>query len=1419
MVKESVDEFSFVAKDEPAKSPGRSIMKKLATSSPRKNVVFTTSVPEIIHYDNKSIDDSKSIDDDDRVFSERIERELNPQWNQLDPSSEDEPAPLPPPHNLSFQESLEQSIRENENDEHLKHHSFQFKLRDDISLNDKLDIFLNNTSNNDDLDTHLSRLHEIGDATTNHHISSISRDLHSEVPYIENPLTSLVKSNEIRLPSAGSSQSSLQSLLDDNRALELNPRNEKSKGIELNDGIHGFSNDMVNQLVSQTTPDPRFETRSQFNDKQPQEFDNSYNHTTEQSIMDLLNQKPTQVKQEPGTTDNLDPVVKESPSMRELGVKQELEAREPILFETMIERPLFETSIERPLFETSIEKPILKSPVSDYESEAEKSENHLDLRGDIDENWKFEDSHDGDKEDNDMFTNNDLTMVSTGPEALNKDIKPVGLDVNFSPESSVEFESPSKSLAPPKSPKTTPFKPTKVDVAIDATTPPTIFRPSTKLAESREATESAESAESAESRDTTNQAVKTHNTPIATSEKPIVEEILANSTNVPEDISLPAIETNNYSSFEEITRTLNAKPSDDDFEQSLSAEFDDEKATKKTSFLSIWHSQTKPKSPTVSPNIAGSQTANITVYDANNDIKVPDIAKTRKFHHANLMSTRVVSNDHISLNVSDFLPELSEDSGFQNQFRGLVNTSVVGANSSVAGVNTNNTSGENTSSQAQLTENILSDVDNVPAPPPSSTKPVNSWEQNRYSTLNPIKPPAKTSKFRVPSFNVKISNATTNTRDKYNDIFHDTTTLTIKSHGIKTLPSMDKDDVQKILNTKRVFSHEEYSQMKLGTKAAVHENDRVDALLQKASIHNADYSGDSLPVVDHTVDSSVLPHLAEELMRNPTALLSKEQLFNDSDVYTDNGTGSGTDGSVVIGDVAKNQLLPTSGGPKLTLRLGDNDNGQNFPDPDPELISSPMANIFKTPPRAKDDKSAIKISSPLKLVKKGSTVTSIVIDRQSLMGSEFSADHNKKMSLVSVPSMYTTHTEQQSVPSSHTLLDNSKAGESRKHSSRDSVLRESKSRQGVLERGRLFFRVVGLKNINLPDIGDQNGQFTVTLDNGVHCIKTPSYEMKEANVLIGKEFELMVGTGLEFIMTMKMTYAKPKGKLVEVRERKLVKSKNKLGRMFGSKDVITTTKFVASDPVDPWATKFAPDGSFGRCYVDLSQYEDKITYCANSFDIGCFNEWETVATSSGSIQAKPYRVATLEARMLYVPRTELHEALPTSIKSAHDVVELLGREQTISHHGYLNQDGGDCDGLKRRFFKLQGHWLVAHSEFSHKTRAKINLSKIVDVIYVNKGSDIVTAQKVARNFSDVLLVPESFKIRFSNGETIDFGAPNMAEKFQWISLFEQICQINKYRRLPWVQAMQLAQPQPQPQLHLDNKSNNPFYDINTKLYH
>jgi hypothetical protein len=58
-----------------------------------------------------------------------------------------------------------------------------------------------------------------------------------------------------------------------------------------------------------------------------------------------------------------------------------------------------------------------------------------------------------------------------------------------------------------------------------------------------------------------------------------------------------------------------------------------------------------------------------------------------------------------------------------------------------------------------------------------------------------------------------------------------------------------------------------------------------------------------------------------------------------------------------------------------------------------------------------------------------------------------------------------------------------------------------------VERGRLFVKVVGVKDLALPLPQGQPTYFCLTLDNGLHCVTTSWLELGK-NAPIGQEFEL-----------------------------------------------------------------------------------------------------------------------------------------------------------------------------------------------------------------------------------------------------------------------------------------------------------------------
>lgn len=201
----------------------------------------------------------------------------------------------------------------------------------------------------------------------------------------------------------------------------------------------------------------------------------------------------------------------------------------------------------------------------------------------------------------------------------------------------------------------------------------------------------------------------------------------------------------------------------------------------------------------------------------------------------------------------------------------------------------------------------------------------------------------------------------------------------------------------------------------------------------------------------------------------------------------------------------------------------------------------------------------------------------------------------------------------------------------------------------------------------------------------------------------------------------------------------------------------------------------------------------------------------------------PYPIATLTCELMYVPRGRADEELPGSIHDAkhqlaalrnqiaadkeaqieaqHAVEEQARRKQELAQQqkeneaqgvicaGSLSQLGGDCQYWRRRHFKLNEvtQTLTAYNENSHKPRVSINLRKAVRVVEEKKSlveldeeeeeKQAIFEKKKGKSrrksaFAEqeeaFMFVNEGFRIRFANGEIIDFYGDSQEQKREWV---------------------------------------------------
>ncbi|KAK5137915.1 hypothetical protein LTR08_006684 [Meristemomyces frigidus] len=387
--------------------------------------------------------------------------------------------------------------------------------------------------------------------------------------------------------------------------------------------------------------------------------------------------------------------------------------------------------------------------------------------------------------------------------------------------------------------------------------------------------------------------------------------------------------------------------------------------------------------------------------------------------------------------------------------------------------------------------------------------------------------------------------------------------------------------------------------------------------------------------------------------------------------------------------------------------------------------------------------------------------------------------------------------------------------------------------EGV-ERGRLFVKVVGVKDLELPMPKNERVSFQLTLDNGLHCVTTAKLELGK-DAPIGQEFELVVLNDLEFQLTLTTKLPPPpaaptpvpssptKSSVKSAKQsafsRLLTSPRKRAERERQERDAADTEerrlqeeaqRKRASRPLTSWDLLHdlvnASDGAFARAYINLQAHEPACFGRKLAVDVPCYNEWalerDTAVMHSvrskkgahhgaGPIRRPPYVVGKLALQLLYVPkpRGAGDEDMPKSMESAVRAMAKLTeaeRVPEISHEGHLGQQGGDCAHWRRRFFRLQGVKLTAYHEHTHQKRAVINLTKagrLVDdksLLRVAEAGGSGKAGGGRRKSAFVeedegyAYVEEGFRVRFKNGECIDFYADSRAEKEGWMEVLGKV---------------------------------------------
>lgn len=367
------------------------------------------------------------------------------------------------------------------------------------------------------------------------------------------------------------------------------------------------------------------------------------------------------------------------------------------------------------------------------------------------------------------------------------------------------------------------------------------------------------------------------------------------------------------------------------------------------------------------------------------------------------------------------------------------------------------------------------------------------------------------------------------------------------------------------------------------------------------------------------------------------------------------------------------------------------------------------------------------------------------------------------------------------------------------------------------ERGRVFVKVVGVKDLDLPLPKTERTSFQLTLDNGLHCVTTSWLELGKS-APIGQEFELVVLDDLEFQLTLQTKLEPPPMPVVAALPSRAVnhkKSHSTFRSLLSSPKKRKEQERKAQEEAERLALQehqeaqaaakrnhqatawdllhdlVGSDGSFARAYVCLKNYEQQAYGRPLTVDVPCFNEWAVDTTGASSVKSKrggvvrrpPYRIGKLELQLLYVPKPKnaKDEDMPKSMNACIRELKEAEKVKDISFEGTLSQQGGDCPYWRRRFFRLEGTKLTAYHEATRQPRATINLAKATKLLddksALQQPSSTKSGGRRKSGFAEdeegYMFVEEGFRIRFANGEVIDFYADSRDQKEAWMKVLSE----------------------------------------------
>ncbi|PFH53853.1 hypothetical protein AMATHDRAFT_1075 [Amanita thiersii Skay4041] len=332
--------------------------------------------------------------------------------------------------------------------------------------------------------------------------------------------------------------------------------------------------------------------------------------------------------------------------------------------------------------------------------------------------------------------------------------------------------------------------------------------------------------------------------------------------------------------------------------------------------------------------------------------------------------------------------------------------------------------------------------------------------------------------------------------------------------------------------------------------------------------------------------------------------------------------------------------------------------------------------------------------------------------------------------------------------------------------------------------GKVFVKVLGLKNMNLP-LPQQQTAFTCTLNNGIHFVTTPECQLGKS-ARIDQEFELIEHIKLEFTLTLKVQ----RDSHIITQFKALVppppapppivqtSSKGGMRSFFSTPKKHPKEKTTIHPPPPVYrlpenlARYMKPDGMLARTFIafkdiaprcDTRIFETSYPLIGQRLEVGGKFSTQQV----GELVLQIFRLPPLPG---IAP-----DQLPQSLDECLRGLRHINWHKVTYFEGTLTQNGGDCNTWRRRQFRLIGANLVAFNDVTKKATATISLKKAIGIEDDQEARANSMSPGQCARYSDEILygVERSFRLLFPEEEII-FFADTDEEKEKWLEIFRAL---------------------------------------------